>query len=432
MVIATIMESADDGGGRGVVTTPGLRLNGPGRRGGRVAIITASLLLAVLGARSGLGFALARPLPAQAYAIDWHNEEVVAAVANARAVSAQDDEQVAEVRELARDALLLSPYAPFALRSYALATLVEKNEATGAPMMEIAGRLTLRDYLTHAWLFDLNYRRADIPRALREADIVLTQRQASADIVIPPLLTLLSDERTIAPLARSLARSPVWRERFVEEMGLQPEDGQAKFALLATTTRLGAPFTTKELTPYFNTFIDSVPPRELRRRWDLLTRSEGPGAGEGLTDGSFEAGALPPPFSWRLYPSEEVFAELLGRADGRGKALFASYNGRENARFASQLVLLNAGRYRLTGEMLGEEGVRPQEFRWQLYCDARGVTEPVFVGMLNPSNDDWRTFAFDLTVPADCPATLLTLTAHVTGTPRAATIWVDTLALKAR
>lgn len=405
---------------------------GPFSTRARLAGVAAALVIGALGVRSGLGFAMATVQPALAYQIDSSNAEAVAGYANLRVQTAQTEADALAVRETARDGLRASPYAPYALRSYALATVAIDGEDVAAPMLATAGRLTLRDYLTHAWLFDKRYRENAIPAALREADIVLTQRQASADIVIPPLLTLLSDRRTIDPLATALARRPVWRERFLEEMGLQPEDRDAKFALLAAIKAKGAPASTVEMTPYFNSFAADTEPAELRRRWNLLVGRPVEDARVGLIDGEFDAvGSLPPPFAWRLYTSQEIYSEVLERGDGQGKALFASYNGRENSLFASQFVLLPAGRYRMAGQMLGEEGVRPDEYRWQIYCGARGDNEPIAVRTLRPSTEAWSAFSFEFEVPQNCPGQLIALLAHRSGPPRASTLWVDSLSVDA-
>jgi len=400
---------------------------GPFSRRARIAAIVAALAIGILGTRLALGYALVGVQPALAYRIDPGNAETVAAYANQLVGTAQDEADVQNVRDTARTALRRSPLAPFALRSYGLATAVAEDEDVALPMLQVAGSLSLRDYLTHAWLFDKYYRDGAVERALEEGDIVLTQRQSSAEIVIPPLLTLLPDDRMTDPLATALARNPVWRGRMLGEMGIRDGDGDAKYRLLRAIQLKGAPASTAELTPYFNTFTATTPPQLLRRRWNLLVGRPADDREPGLIDGEFDAPALPPPFNWRLFPSDEIYAEILERGDGRGKALFASYNGRENARFANQLMLLPAGRYRFQGMTLGEEGVRPDEFRWNFHCGTVGDNAPFATVPLRPSTEDWQPFAAEISVPADCDGVMMVLIAQTTGTPRASTIWVDSL-----
>ena len=400
---------------------------GPFSSRARIAAIVAAVVIGGLGVRSALGFALVGIQPALAYQVDSGNAEAVAAYANLLVGAAEDEADVAVVRATARDALRKSPLAPFALRSYGLATAVAENEDIALPMLQVAGTLSMRDYLTHAWLFDKYYRDGNVERALSEGDIVLTQRQSSAEIVIPPLLTLLPDDRMTVPLATALARNPVWRGRMLGEMGIRDGDRDAKYRLLRAIQLRGAPATTAELTPYFNTFTATTPPTLLRQRWNLLVGRPAEDREPGLIDGEFDAPTLPPPFNWRLFPSEEIYAEILERGDGQGKALFASYNGRENARFANQLMLLPAGSYRLEGMILGEEGVRPDEFRWNFHCGTIGDNAPFATVTLQPSTEDWRPFAADINVPGGCDGVMMVLTAQTIGTPRASTLWIDSL-----
>lgn len=397
----------------------------------RVVALLLTAVLLVLTVRTGLGFMFARAAPPVAYRIDWNNPEVLAAQADYLVRTATTKAATRDIADLAMRAVAGGPLSPFAVRNYGFAVLAQGKAAQAKPVLAVAGRVSLRDFLAHAWLLEDRRRAKDAAGAVYHADIMMRQRTSSYEQVLPIMVGLLADQKTIAPMAAALKRDPVWRLPFLNEMGGDGENLLNKLDLLNALKRQGSPASDAEMAPVFRQAWSKINPRTLRARWDqLVTLPDGARAGL-LIDGDFEHPNVPPPFSWSYYPNREVYAEV-SRRSGAGRALFASFDGTRSVSFAGQQLLLSPGRYRLTGAVLAEDKVEAGQFRWTLSCGRNGgVRDTVATAPLRPRLGEWSRFAATFTVPKDCTEQQLWLSAIPADPADVASLWVDNLSLQA-
>ncbi len=397
----------------------------------RIGVLVLVAVLAVLSVRTGLGFMLARANPPLAYRIDPGNPDVAAAQATHLVLTSTNASAVGRVEQVARAAVAGGPLSPFAVRNLGFAIHAGGNKPGAVALVDIAGRISRRDFFAHAWLLEERRRGGRMADAVYQADLLMRQRTSNYTQFLPIMVALLADRRTVAPLTDALHADPVWRPSFLEALGSSDADLDNKLALLAALKQRGSPVTNRELVPLFRRAWGKMDPRVLRGHWDrLVTLPAGARSGL-LIDGGFEYADLPPPFTWALYPNQEVYAEIERRPDA-GHALFVSFEGTRDVQFAGQQLLLPPGRYRLTGMAKGQDSVSDGQFRWTLRCGASNRTggDVAATLPLNPVLDKWRRFTLTLTVPDNCREQQLWLSGAPRDPAGIASLMIDALSLE--
>lgn len=389
-----------------------------GTWGIRVATIAVALGAGFQTVRSGLGYLLSTPATVEtALAIDPGNSWVMSMAADERLKTVQMGTDATALAAFSRTILRRSPYEVVALRDIGIIAAANDDERGADRLLSLAGRLSLRDYLTHAWLLDYHFRSGALTAAVREADIVLRQRPDNWDIVMPALIALTRDARVIEPLAATLATRPPWRSDFLTRLGIANPSPANIFALLNRLKALGTPPSKAELDSYFLKASETLPPRELYRQWLALLPSRVASERVALLrDGDFTGLEMPPPFGWRYFPADGIYAE---RGDsgpaGMGNALYAAYSGETETVFATQQLVLAAGRYRFGGRGYSESALDAGTFAWVLVCRTPGREAPLARIALNLTPNKLTGYATDFVVPDGCESQEISLIGASTG-----------------
>ena len=375
-----------------------------GTRGVRAAVLALAIMAGVFTLRSGLAFFLATPATAElALQIDPTNSDAMSARADEWLKTVQLGDEAASLAAFSRRTLERSPYEVVALRDIGFITAANDDEAGAAKLLSLVSRLSLRDYLTHAWLLDYRFRTGEIAESVREADIVLRQQAENWDVIMPALVALTNDQRVIEPLARTLATKPVWRSNFLYKLNEANPNPPGTFALLMRLKGLGAPASKEELDQYFVFAGKKTPVRTVYAQWVALLPPSAMGEGAALLhDPDFAGLDAPPPFGWRLYPGEGVYAERGAGPRGMGSALFASYPGDKETVFADQELVLPPGHYRLTGRAFAEDAIDKGTFRWSVICMTKGHEAELGQVRLATTPGALVAYGLQFDVPADC------------------------------
>lgn len=406
------------------------------RRGTWVARAATLVLLLVGGLftlRSGLAFFLATPVTSElALRIDPTNTDAMSMRADEWLKTVQMGDEAARLTEFSKRALERSPYEVVALRDIGFITAANDDEPGAAKLLSLAARLSLRDYLTHAWLLSYRFRTGQTAAAVHQADIVLRQQVENWDLVLPALVALTKDMRVVEPLSQTLATKPYWRGTFLEKLGSSNPNPAATFALLKRLIALRAPATEGELEPYFNAAGSKMSPDALYAQWLALLPPDARQAGRGLLrDRDFAGLDAPPPFGWRLYPHESVYAERVSGPAGMGSSLFVSFPGDAETVFADQELVLPPGHYRLTGRAYAEDAVDKTVFRWTTVCMTAGRQAALGQMPIETTPGQLTTYALEFDVPAGCDQQQLALIgASVGDTFDTPSIYVDGLELR--
>lgn len=119
--------------------------------------------------------------------------------------------------------------------------------------------------------------------------------------------------------------------------------------------------------------------------------------GELVHDLSFDDTIAPPPFNWQLTSSTVGLAERQ-----KGGRLHVLYYGNEDGSLATQLLLLQAGQYRLSLRLFGDPA-RAHALTWSIWCDK--APQPISSITLDLA----ATRGWQFAVPAGCSAQWLKL-----------------------
>jgi len=375
-----------------------------GTRSARIAVMALAIVAGVFTIRSGLAFLLATPATAElALQIDPTNGDAMSARADEWLKTVNLGDEAASLTAFSRRALEQSPYDVVALRDIGIITAANDDEKGAERLLSLASRLSLRDYLTHAWLLDYRFRTGQITASVREADIVLRQMPENWDIIMPALVALTNDPRVIDPLARTLANKPDWRGTFLYKLSEANPNPPQTFALLRQLKALGSAASKEELDQYFVVAAKKTPVRDLYAQWvALLPPSAKDEHGALLHDADFAGLDAPPPFGWRLYPREGVYAERGSGPGGMGSALYASFPGDQETVFANQELVLAPGHYRFAGRAFAEDAVDKGMFRWSMTCMTKGHEAELGKAPIVTIPGALISYAIEFDVPAGC------------------------------
>jgi hypothetical protein len=138
-----------------------------------------------------------------------------------------------------------------------------------------------------------------------------------------------------------------------------------------------------------------------------------------IFDPGFKGSNAPPPFNWTLTSSTVGLAERQP-----GGRLHVIFYGQEDGVLASQLLVLEPGRYRLSMGLAGDLS-HAGSLSWVVTCS--GANAALLALRLSDSNPASRGVTFD--VPANCPAQRFELVANAPELPQQADIIVSGLNL---
>ena len=156
-----------------------------------------------------------------------------------------------------------------------------------------------------------------------------------------------------------------------------------------------------------------------------------------LFDGGFEREIVNKTgFEWRAHPPRNSGIRITS-GDTYGvegdTALRASFSGKRiRFRHLSQNLYLDQGTYVLTGRVRPDNLKARRGLQWRVDCNA-GASGTLGNSDTFAGSGDWRAFAFDITVPADCVGQVLSLRsvgARDVDHEIEGTLWVDALRIE--
>lgn len=260
------------------------------------------------------------------------------------------------------------------------------------------------------------------------ADHYLRTGQVAAGLAEISALTGLVPRSVgqVAPYLAAYARSPggaeqvkalIRRNPTLEPVllsALSADAGDADLALSLWSGR-GDAGARRWQERMLNTLVRAGRFGEARDAWVRFTHS--PVGSSELVDSQFRPDGLPP-FAWAFASGRGGVAEPQG--EGR---LHAIFYGRDQAVLASQLLMLEPGRYRLTMRISGASP-SADSLSWSIRC----VPSPV-VAEKNAGRSG--ALALDFTVPIGCAAQNLELNGRPTDIPEQAELTISELRLEA-
>lgn len=151
-------------------------------------------------------------------------------------------------------------------------------------------------------------------------------------------------------------------------------------------------------------------------------------------DGGFEQDAPEEGFAWRFTEVEglSIKAQQTQGASGLN-ALHVAFKGarRNPAQLVAQSLLLDTGRYSLSGRVKLDNLAAVNGVRWQLICLSTAA-EKLATSEYFIDKTQWRRFDFSFEVPDTCPAQELRLlldSADISRANLTGSLWFDDIAV---
>ncbi|MEL6531061.1 MAG: hypothetical protein AAFQ27_13950 [Pseudomonadota bacterium] len=386
----------------------------PRPSGRLLAAIAGSLLVAYGAATSAAVNVFHSKLPALALSFD--DDDPVALVRDAQIKLAAgtippggNDAVLGVVRQSVSDLPINAP----AFRLYGLASAANADLPGVREQMAVSERMERRDAAAQLWLIEDAVERNDVARALRHYDTALRIEESTRAVLYPVLTDALE--------------SGVIRERFVPYMESRPPwlESFLRFAVSNTKN----PVAIAELAKLSGGFPKGSAYSSLDR--ELLTQlvaSEDygdavahfrriEGAEESVaSDLQLTAASTSEaysPVTWQPFSIEGIEPFVLASAEGDGLVeIEAELQSGYTGPVARKLVALKPGRYTMSAKFRAERFGTQDQASWRVVCagaqDGEALVNEVF-DLAEEMEVDAR-----FTVPADCPAQLVLVSADTT------------------
>ena len=343
-------------------------------------------------------------------AIEWDPAQSVVLDNLAQQEMVKPDGDVGAAEDWARSALRSRPIDDSALFWLGIAAEKKGEKKKAAELMRVAGERTWRNVGAQLWLFEDDSRRAQFADALLHADAIMRVLPESEPQLFPPLAAFTTDPRGLRAVADFLViDSPPWRSSFLESLSARLYNKSHLDQVYASLKESVRPPSEPELNAYLRRLIKDGRFELAHKVWrEALPTAQRPEHGL-LFNGNFEFPLDSLPFNWVWRPVVGAALAVVPSADSGGRALQVQFSGtRVDFANIEQLLLLPAGRYRLSGRVKADLRT-PRGLWWDISCAGGARTELGHTGLV-VGNLPWSDFALEFVVPADgCPAQTLQL-----------------------
>lgn len=259
------------------------------------------------------------------------------------------------------------------------------------------------------WLVRDNMLHENADEALRYTDMLLRKRPQMSNQLFP-VLAYVAERSSGEPfpattaqkkLVELLAGEPRWRANFFRGIVRHIHDARTPLVLMTALRETDAPATSQEINGYLNFLIEKRLYSFAYYVWLQFIDQEHLADVGFLTNSSFDAPPSGAPFDWRIAAGSGVSIDTVERIDADGnRALYLEFGaGRAKFHGVSQITVLAAGRYKLSGLLQGEISGR-RGMIWRVRClpTNRVIAEtPMFLGR----EANWAPFEAEMEVPAE-------------------------------
>jgi hypothetical protein len=364
---------------------------GPGEMIRRVSVIVVALILAAQIIRSAVVSGLAATSPDVAVPV-WGSHpavEIAGAMTEIARVTRAGRPVPQSVLALTAEAAQRASLAPEPFLVRGVQAQLAGDDALAQRAFEAAQWRDPRSLPAAYFLADRYLRQGDVDRGLSETAALARLSPNGISLVGPYLATYASDRGNWPRLKRLMRENPLLADPVLNVLAAKPETVPAALAL--------APDRNAATTVWFARLLDTliVAGDDARAR-QIWLQATGSDHGELIHDSSFKDKTGPPPFNWSLTSSAVGLAERQA-----GGHLHVIFYGQQDGILASQLLVLPAGSYRLSMQLLGDP-TRARSLTWSLWCDK--AASPIASVTLDKAASGWR-----FEVPANCPAQWLKL-----------------------
>jgi hypothetical protein len=274
--------------------------------------------------------------------------------------------------EIKRRAVERSKDLPLAKEPFLLAALdaiQAGRTAQGEQLLREAHRRDPRSRLTLLLLLDRNIRAGRSDQVLAQMKVLMRLIPQSEAVLSPELAKFAMSEKTRPQLKKVLAKDPDIEAKVLHHLASQGTSPDVLMDLASPVALRNAPGSNTEWqSRLLTTLIERGNVSRAHETWMKLSRIDGRSDGP-IYDASFAGLPGPPPFNWSFAQANAGVATPI-----KGRGLDVDYYGRDPGDLASQLLVLEPGRYRLSLRAEGDLSGEGSQLLWKIACREDGRT----------------------------------------------------------
>ena len=313
-----------------------------------------------------------------------------------------------EIRALSRRAIAADPLNASAFRL--LGEVSDTPEQKRLFMKEALNR-SRRESIAALWLMADSFEQKNFVDVVEKADVLLRTAPGYTAEAMRYLAVLAENPEGRVALAASLAQKPAWRPRFFDAFPRNIQYAGTPLELALVLGETGSAPSALELAPYLRLLMRENLVTYAHDIWLQLPGSQRPGSTPLLNNADFAAQPSGLPFDWLMQRASNAVVEFVPLTDGTGgRSVQFSFDGaRVQFPELSQVLVLDPGRYRLSGEFKGAIAAR-RGLRWEIRCGQGKVLARTEMLQGKPGQA-WQAFALEVEIPDldDCRSQQLRL-----------------------
>ena len=333
------------------------------------------------------------------------------------------------IRDLVLPALLRQPVSADAASVLGLSLAAAGRTTQADRVMRYALSLSRRSLTTQIYFIETSVARGDVETTLDHYDQALRTSSRAADVLFP-ILTAAANQPAIAgPLARRLRQRPIWGRPFMRSFIPAATSPAALYLLSRSIGLADRPSLDVDLLHDADQRLVSL--RGFREAGRLYASASGQPdpAVQPVRNGDFEAPAGRLPFDWNLRDEPGLTAvRLPGQRSADGQAVYITASNERGGDVATQLMLLQPGRY-AAGAKVGAVTGDPASFP-QILVRCEGSNQELAHLPFPRSAAAGSAWTFGFDVPPTCPAQWLVVQAASALDPQPVQPWIDDITIK--
>jgi hypothetical protein len=315
-----------------------------------------------------------------------------------KALDAKTREEL-KARELA--AYQAEPLDRKALQSLVVLEDIGGERAKSENIALALAELGRRNPVAQLAAIQIELTKKDYAQAYDRIDGLLRARPELSKQLFPVLVSNLRDDVARASLGKILAREPVWRRVFLEEMTAGDQTVQLVYRILSDLrkakgtvsdyekrTLIHRLFNLKQHDQAYFVWLDFLAPNELLQVKNVF-------------DGSFSSPARNMFFDWNMFGRKTATFKLANRGGkaGDGYVKLDFFSDKEGGAYVYQILRLAPSDYVMSYDVLVEELKNPTGLVWRINCYQTG--EPLGEGKPILEKGPWETRQMTFSVPAE-------------------------------
>lgn len=316
-------------------------------------------------------------------------------------------------------------HAPLDARPYlfrAVDDVLHQNSKQVVATLEAGRRLDGRQRWIRLFLLDQYLRAGRYPQAAEQLSVLSRLVTAAQAPILSQFAQMSQAPETRDAVRETLRRDPVLEVNVLTALAHANPDPALLFSIASPRARAAA----GQPNGWGQALIEALVQKgrfvQARKSWLTLFGIGADQARQSVYNPQFGGARGTPPFNWAFASGS------IGAAIPRNGQLNVDYYGREDGPLASQLLVLQPGRYRLTYTLAGSTGVG---LSWTVNCaDQRNGTPLASIAVPQAASALQR-FMGVLTVPSQgCSAQWLQLVGTAAEFPTAVSATISDVALQ--